>query len=189
MTSKFSQSPPSWPQISQPQCWFPKIPPANMTPSLLGTLPPHPLLRLTCSWHRRVSMRRRIDLWCFSGVCEGVLCGTVSSRGGSSMVRQFFCFKPSWVRHRLFSLPTGTPCSQSQTRHVSFSTTMIYQWTNQKIQSSSFLVDLIADPTRNICYTFFFLVLMIWMATPLLSIVYVEHGCKDDRDSRLHHAR
>ena len=66
---------------------------------------------------------------------------------------------------------------------------MIYQWTNQKIQSSSFLIDLIADPTRNIHYALFFLMLMIWMAVPLLSIVYVEHGRKDDWDSRLHHAR
>ena len=189
MTSKFSQSPQLWPQISQPQCWFPKIPPTNMTPSLLGMLPPPPPLHLTRFRHRRVSMHCRIDLWCFSGVCEGVLCATVSSMGGSLMVCQSFCFKPSWVRCRLFSLPTGTPCSQSQTRHVSFSTTMIYQWTNQKIQSSSFLFDLIADPTGNIRYAFFFLMLMIWTAAPLLLIVYVEHGHKDDRDSRLHHAR
>ena len=61
----------------------------------------------------------------------------------------------------------------------------------KRIQSSSFLgpliVGLIADTTGNIRYAFFFLVIMIWMAVPLLSIVDVEKGRKDARDYRSHH--
>lgn len=50
-------------------------------------------------------------------------------------------------------------------------------------QSSSFVgplvVGLIADTTGNIRYAFFFLVLMIWAAVPVLMAVDVERGRED----------
>ena len=52
-------------------------------------------------------------------------------------------------------------------------------------QSSSFLgpliVGLIADMTGNIRYAFFFLVVMIWLAVPLLMSVDVQKGREDAR--------
>ena len=51
------------------------------------------------------------------------------------------------------------------------------------IQSSSFVgplvVGLIADTTGNIRYSFFFLVIMILLAVPVLMVVDVEHGRED----------
>lgn len=47
-------------------------------------------------------------------------------------------------------------------------------------QSSSFvgplIVGLIADSTGNIRYAFFFLVVMVWLAVPVLLSVNVEQG-------------
>ncbi|GLB44510.1 putative vacuolar effluxer which mediate the efflux of amino acids resulting from autophagic degradation [Lyophyllum shimeji] len=55
-------------------------------------------------------------------------------------------------------------------------------------KSSSFIgpliVGLIADTTGNIRYAFFFLVVMIWMAMPILMSVDVDKGRKDARDYR-----
>ncbi|KAG6915538.1 hypothetical protein DXG01_011003 [Tephrocybe rancida] len=55
-------------------------------------------------------------------------------------------------------------------------------------KSSSFIgpliVGLIADTTGNIRYAFFFLVVMIWLAVPLLARVDVERGRKDAREYR-----
>ena len=52
-----------------------------------------------------------------------------------------------------------------------------------KSQSSSFIgplvVGVIADLTGNIRYAFFFLVLMVWSAIPILMCVDVEKGRKD----------
>lgn len=52
-----------------------------------------------------------------------------------------------------------------------------------KSQSSSFIgplvVGLISDLTGNIRYAFFFLVLMVWSAVPILMYVDVEQGRKD----------
>ena len=51
------------------------------------------------------------------------------------------------------------------------------------LQSSSFVgplvVGLIADATGNIRYAFFFLVVMIWSAVPILMTVDVERGRED----------
>lgn len=56
------------------------------------------------------------------------------------------------------------------------------------LQSSSFVgplvVGLIADTTGNIRYAFFFLVVMIWAALPILSRVDVEGGRVDARKYR-----
>ncbi|KAG5337659.1 hypothetical protein C0989_009100 [Termitomyces sp. Mn162] len=53
-------------------------------------------------------------------------------------------------------------------------------------KSSSFIgpliVGLIADTTGNIRYAFFFLVIMVWMALPILIRVDVERGRKDARE-------
>jgi hypothetical protein len=53
----------------------------------------------------------------------------------------------------------------------------------RKRQSSSFvgplIVGLIADSTGNIRYAFFFLVVMIWLAVPVLLSVDVERGRVD----------
>lgn len=53
------------------------------------------------------------------------------------------------------------------------------------IQSSSFvgplIVGLIADTTGNIRYAFFFIVVMVWLAIPLLLAVDVERGKEDAR--------
>jgi len=53
-------------------------------------------------------------------------------------------------------------------------------------KSSSFLgplvVGLIADMSGNIRYSFFFLVVMIWLAVPILMSVDVERGMKDARE-------
>ena len=50
-------------------------------------------------------------------------------------------------------------------------------------QSSSFvgplIVGIISDATGNIRYAFFFLVVMIWLAVPLLLSVDVEEGRRD----------
>ncbi|RDB21916.1 Autophagy-related protein 22-1 [Hypsizygus marmoreus] len=55
-------------------------------------------------------------------------------------------------------------------------------------KSSSFLgpliVGIIADTTGNIRYAFFFLVIMIWIAVPILMVVDVEKGRKDAREYR-----
>lgn len=55
-------------------------------------------------------------------------------------------------------------------------------------KSSSFLgplaVGVIADMTGNIRYAFFFLVIMIWLAVPILAAVDVENGRKDAREYR-----
>ncbi|KAK2464948.1 hypothetical protein APHAL10511_003024 [Amanita phalloides] len=55
-------------------------------------------------------------------------------------------------------------------------------------KSSSFLgplfVGLISDLTGNIRYSFFFLVLMIWAAVPILTFVNVEQGRQDAREYR-----
>ena len=52
-----------------------------------------------------------------------------------------------------------------------------------KSQSSSFIgplvVGVISDLTGNIRYAFFFLVLMVWLAVPILMCVNVEQGRKD----------
>ncbi|KAF9005119.1 MFS general substrate transporter [Cyathus striatus] len=56
-------------------------------------------------------------------------------------------------------------------------------------KSSSFIgpliVGLIADTTGNIRYAFFFLVVMIWAAVPILAGVDVERGRKDAREYRI----
>jgi len=53
-------------------------------------------------------------------------------------------------------------------------------------KSSSFLgplvVGLISDLTGNIRYSFFFLVLMVWAAVPILTCVNVEEGRRDARE-------
>lgn len=53
------------------------------------------------------------------------------------------------------------------------------------MQSSSFvgplIVGLIADTTGNIRYAFFFIVVMVWLAIPLLLAVDVERGKEDAR--------
>ncbi|KAG6833334.1 hypothetical protein H0H87_008510 [Tephrocybe sp. NHM501043] len=46
------------------------------------------------------------------------------------------------------------------------------------------IVGLIADTTGNIRYAFFFLVVMIWLAIPILASVDVERGRKDAREYR-----
>lgn len=52
-------------------------------------------------------------------------------------------------------------------------------------QSSSFvgplIVGIISDGTGNMRYTFFFLVVMMWVAVPLLLSVDVEEGRRDAR--------
>ena len=54
------------------------------------------------------------------------------------------------------------------------------------LQSSSFLgplvVGLISDATGNIRYAFFFLVVMVWLAVPILLSVNVERGRMDARN-------
>ncbi|KAH6904940.1 autophagy-type protein 22 [Coprinopsis sp. MPI-PUGE-AT-0042] len=59
-------------------------------------------------------------------------------------------------------------------------------------KSSSFVgplvVGLIADTTGNIRYAFFFLVVMIWAALPILSSVDVEEGRVDARKYRYSHS-
>ncbi|OCH90365.1 autophagy-type protein 22 [Obba rivulosa] len=56
-------------------------------------------------------------------------------------------------------------------------------------KSSSFvgplIVGLIADTTGNIRYAFFFLVVMVWLAVPLLAKVDVEQGRKDAKQYAL----
>ncbi|KAJ7588060.1 autophagy-related protein 22-like protein [Mycena floridula] len=56
-------------------------------------------------------------------------------------------------------------------------------------KSSSFLgpliVGVIADMTGNIRYAFFFLVVMVWLAVPVLMSVDVEQGRKDAREYRV----
>lgn len=51
------------------------------------------------------------------------------------------------------------------------------------LQSSSFVgplvVGLIADTTGNIRYSFFFLVIMIWLAVPILLSIDIERGRQD----------
>jgi MFS transporter, UMF1 family len=46
------------------------------------------------------------------------------------------------------------------------------------------IVGLISDSTGNIRYAFFFLVVMIWSAVPVLRSVNVEQGRKDAREYR-----
>ena len=54
---------------------------------------------------------------------------------------------------------------------------------HENSQSSSFIgplvVGVISDLTGNIRYAFFFLVLMVWSAVPILMCVDVEQGRKD----------
>ena len=44
------------------------------------------------------------------------------------------------------------------------------------------VVRLISDAMCNICYTFFFLVLMVWLAVPILLSVNLEQGRTDARN-------
>ncbi|KAJ3498969.1 hypothetical protein NLJ89_g10154 [Agrocybe chaxingu] len=59
-------------------------------------------------------------------------------------------------------------------------------------KSSSFIgplvVGLIADVTGNIRFAFFFLVLMVWAAVPILMSVDVERGRKDAQEYEYHSA-
>jgi hypothetical protein len=83
--------------------------------------------------------------------------------------------------------PDGMDYSQSQTRfEISFLMFIIPPTDDlmfTKFQSSSFIgplvVGVISDLTGNIRYAFFFLVLMVWSAVPILMCVDVEQGRKD----------
>lgn len=85
----------------------------------------------------------------------------------------------------------GTVCSPLQTRfRPPFFLALSTKLTSSSVfglpsQSSSFLgpliVGLIADMTGNIRYAFFFLVVMIWLAVPVLMSVDVQKGREDAR--------
>jgi len=76
------------------------------------------------------------------------------------------------------------PCSPSQTRYARDGAGFQKARLRTR-QSSSFvgplIVGLIADSTGNIRYAFFFLVVMVWLAVPVLWSVDVEHGRIDAR--------
>lgn len=74
-------------------------------------------------------------------------------------------------------------CFRSQTRWVAFPSFPPKRILNPELQSSSFIgplvVGLIADTTGNIRYAFFFLVIMVWAAIPILGSVDVHRGRED----------
>jgi hypothetical protein len=120
-----------------------------------------------------VLARNRVRIRGFSELRKGLLCSAHSPRGRSALVR-FSCTIAPTVAH----VTVGTPCSPSQTRYVAVSTPL--PGNSRSRQSSSFvgplIVGLIADSTGNIRYAFFFLVVMIWLAVPVLLSVDVEQG-------------
>jgi len=79
----------------------------------------------------------------------------------------------------------GMDSIQSQTRQVFFMSPMIRHH-SCLVQSSSFIgplvVGLISDLTGNIRFAFFFLVIMIWAAVPLLMDIDTDRGWKDAQD-------
>lgn len=77
-------------------------------------------------------------------------------------------------------------------RQGMFSRPLHSPYAHVSIQSSSFVgplvVGLIADTTGNIRYAFFFLVIMIWAAVPVLMAVDVERGREDAQRYAAHAA-
>ena len=100
-----------------------------------------------------------IGVWCIPGLCPRVLRGVHSPRRRGALVRAILHYGQ------------GESDFLVDRRHLT------------AIQSSSFVgplvVGLIADTTGNIRYSFFFLVIMILLAVPVLMVVDVEHGRED----------
>jgi hypothetical protein len=76
--------------------------------------------------------------------------------------------------------------SPLRTRSVSHPSALCAAHTHWRpAQSSSFvgplLVGLISDTTGDIRYAFFFLVIMVWAAVPILASVDIQRGREDAR--------